>query len=261
MEHLNSPLIVPDWPAPETVRAVSSTRLGGFSDAPYNSFNLGQHVGDDADKVIRNRSCLSELIGSDVAFQWLEQVHGTEVVSAQINGLTAKADASFTRDTLVACLVMTADCLPVLFCDRSGTRVAAAHAGWRGLADGVLEATVKALKCPAEDILCWFGPAIGPGAFEVGGEVRQRFCDQYSEAFAAFKPLVSDQLTGQAAKGTSQKWLADLYSLARLRLAHIGVTSVYGGDYCTFSDAERFFSYRRDGVTGRMASLVWLDRS
>ena len=260
MEHLNTSLIVPDWPAPKTVKAVSSTRRGGVSCGVYGSFNLGNHVGDDQDKVIQNRRYLSELVGNSVEFQWLEQIHGTEVIAAQSTGFAVRADASFSQDAHIACLVMTADCLPVLFCDRSGTRVAAAHAGWRGLADGVLEATVKALDCPAEEVLCWLGPAIGPDAFEVGAEVRERFCDQYSEASVAFKPVAGCQLAGSGPTETSPKWLADLYSLARLRLAHMGITSVYGGDYCTFSDAERFFSYRRDGVTGRMASLVWLDR-
>jgi len=245
-------LIYPDWPAPKTVKAFSTTRLGGVSRWPYDSLNLGDHVGDSTADVAANRRHLQQLLGEQVHCQWLQQVHGTKVIrSLEFDSAADRvpeADASVSQQQNIACLVMTADCLPVLFCDRAGTRVAAAHAGWRGLADGVLEATLSALECPAEEVICWLGPAIAQDAFEVGDEVRQRFCDQHTGAETAFKRRAEHP----------QKWFADLYALARLRLSLAGVAAVYGGNFCTFGDSERFFSYRRDGQTGRMASLVWL---
>lgn len=244
-------LIQPDWPAPASVRALSTTRIGGFSQAPYDSFNLGDHVGDGSAAVADNRARLQQSLGGGVRCQWLHQVHGVEVVTAADDGRVPEADAAVSRDANIACLVMTADCLPVLFCDRAGSRVAAAHAGWRGLAAGVLETTMAALDCPAEQLLVWLGPAIGPQAFVVGTEVREQFCDSDPAAATAFSahPLEAG------------KWLADLYQLARLRLQRAGITAIYGGDFCTYSDQQRFFSYRRDGVTGRMASLIWLQQS
>ncbi len=244
-------LIQPDWPAPASVRALSTTRIGGFSQAPYDSFNLGDHVGDGPAAVADNRARLQQSLGGGVRCQWLHQVHGVEVVTAADDGRVPEADAAVSRDANIACLVMTADCLPVLFCDRAGSRVAAAHAGWRGLAAGVLENTMAALDCPAEQLLVWLGPAIGPQAFVVGTEVREQFCGSNPAAATAFSahPLEAG------------KWLADLYQLARLRLQRAGITAIYGGDFCTYSDQQRFFSYRRDGVTGRMASLIWLQPS
>ncbi|MFT5720265.1 MAG: YfiH family protein [Motiliproteus sp.] len=241
-------LIVPDWPAPATIGSLSTTRMGGVSQAPFDHLNLGEHVGDNIQAVGANRSLLQEALGTDVRCQWLNQVHGAEVARLERVGPVLDADAAVTQKPAIACLVMTADCLPVLFCDRQGTRVAAAHAGWRGLAAGVLEATLEAMRVPPHELLCWLGPAIGPRAFEVGAEVRQQFCRQYPEAEAAF--VSQDRLRNS--------WLADIYQLARLRLARAGVTAIYGGEACTYTDRERFFSYRRDGQTGRMASLIWI---
>lgn len=241
-------LVVPDWPAPMTIGALSTTRMGGGSQAPFDHLNLGDHVGDDPQAVTANRLLLQQALGAGVRCQWLNQVHGAKVARLDRVGPVPDADAAVTQKPGIACLVMTADCLPVLFCDRQGTRVAAAHAGWRGLAGGVLEATLEALAVPADQLLCWLGPAIGPRAFEVGAEVKQQFCRQQPEAESAFVPY--DRLRNS--------WLADIYQLARLRLARAGITAIYGGQACTFTDRERFFSYRRDGQTGRMASLIWI---
>jgi YfiH family protein len=237
--------IRPDWPAPARVRACMTTRSGGVSRAPWASFNLGDHVGDDPAHVAANRAHLRETLSAEPA--WLTQVHGTRVTELG-RDKDFRADAAVARAAGEVCAVLTADCLPVLFCDRAGSVVAAAHAGWRGLAAGVLEATVSAMQVPPGEILAWMGAAIGPQAFEVGDEVRAAFVAGHAEAVAAFVP--------QSAPG---KWLADIYALARIRLRHAGVAAVYGGGRCTFREAETFFSYRRDGVTGRMATLVWLD--
>lgn len=244
---MTTPYIEPAWPAPETVRAVSTLRTGGASFAPYASFNLGDHVGDDPAMVATNRAALAAESGAG-AIQWLQQVHGTEVLVAT-GDMTPEADASWTTQPDLACSVMTADCLPVLFCDRAGTTVAAAHAGWRGLCSGVLEATVAAMGRDPAELLAWLGPAIGPEAFEVGPEVRAAFLERDREAEPCFKP----------SRGLSGAYLADLYALAHRRLNHAGVTGIYGGDFCTFTEGDRFFSYRRDGQTGRMASLIWLN--
>jgi YfiH family protein len=237
-------MILPDWPAPPRVKSLMTTREGGVSSAPWASLNLGDHVGDDPVHVAANRARLREQLAAEPG--WLRQVHSARVVELGRDA-NPEADASFTRQTGRVCAVLTADCLPVLFCDRAGSVVAAAHAGWRGLADGVLEATVAAMQVPPGEILAWMGAAIGPQAFEVGDEVRQAFVSRHAEAAAAFVP-----------QPTPGKWLADIYQLARIRLGHAGVQAVYGGGRCTFSEAESFYSYRRDGVTGRMASLVWL---
>ncbi|MBN7795228.1 peptidoglycan editing factor PgeF [Parahaliea mediterranea] len=239
-------LIEADWPAPPGVRAFCTTRRGGCGAPPFDSFNLGHHVGDPA--CAQNRRCLQALLPGGARLQWLQQVHGTAVVEVPSRVFTPEADASWTRTRGAACAVLTADCLPVLFCDRGGTRVAAAHAGWRGLAAGVLEATVSAIGVAPAELLAWLGPAIGPRAFEVGPEVRAAFCAGADDAEAAcFEP-----------SGRPGHYFADLYALARLRLARAGLTAVHGGGHCTFSDAEHFFSYRRDGNTGRMASIVTL---
>lgn len=254
-------LIIPDWPAPDNVAAYATTRLGGVSSAPFDSFNLGDHVDDRAQDVASNRQLLQQALPGPVRCQWLRQVHGIEVARLQSAGAVIEADAAATAIVNVGCLVMTADCLPVLFCDRQGRRVAAAHAGWRGLCNGVLEATIGAMAVPADQVICWLGPAIGPRAFEVGDEVRQAFCQQQSEAVQAFSPAFNAQQDGAAEQS---KWLADIYQLARLRLQRAGVSAIYGGDFCTYTDHRhdqpQFFSYRRDGRTGRMASLVWLRR-
>ena len=239
-------LLVPAWPAPTNVRALQTLRTGGCSPAPWNSFNLGNHVGDSPALVAANRTMLRERLPAEPF--WLQQVHGIAAVNADFEANLLEADAAIGRLPGSVCAVMTADCLPVLLCDRAGTVVAAAHAGWRGLAAGVLEATIKKMDVPASDLLAWLGPAIGPKCFEVGDEVRATFVDKDPSATLAFdaKP--------------SGKWLADIYTLARQRLQAAGVNSISGGDFCTFTEAERFFSYRRDGVTGRMASLIWLDQ-
>lgn len=240
--------IEPDWPAPGNVRALSTTRNGGLSEGVFAGLNLGGHVGDEPARVEANRTLLQQAAGIPGPLNWLNQVHGTAVhpVSREYGG-APEADAACAREAGLGCIVMTADCLPVLFCDRAGTVVAAAHAGWRGLQGGVLEESIAAMGCEPGVILAWLGPAIGPTAFEVGGEVRDAFMAEQAEAAAAFVPSSSEG-----------KWLADIYQLARLRLARAGVTAVYGGEHCTFSDSERFYSYRRDGQTGRMASIVWL---
>lgn len=237
-------LLTPDWPAPVRVRAWQTLRTGGCSLAPWSSFNLGDHVGDDPAHVLANRASLSKYLPSEPL--WLKQVHGIAAIDAGNSPRSIEADASFTRQTDTVCAVMTADCLPVLFCDRSGTVVAAAHAGWRGLVAGVLEATIKNMGVPAGELLVWLGPAIGPQCFEVGDEVRAAFTADDPGATEAFRP----SLPG--------KWLADIYALARRRLLGSGVEHIYGGGLCTVSEHERFFSYRRDGITGRMATLIWL---
>ena len=239
-------MIYPDWPAAAHVKAVTTTRHAGVSKGPYDSLNLADHVGDVADAVQQNRLSIQRQLNLSEQPAWLNQVHGDRVVDAANSGERPSADASFTDQTHVVCAVLTADCLPVLFCDRSGTRVAAAHAGWRGLAGGVVESTVRALDTEPRRLMAWLGPAIGADAFEVGGEVRQVFVEQHAEAAGAFLARPQGQ------------WLADLYQLARIRLLASGVSTFYGGGFCTFTDRQRFYSYRRDGLTGRMASLIWL---
>ncbi|NJD24242.1 MAG: peptidoglycan editing factor PgeF [Betaproteobacteria bacterium] len=240
-------LIIPDWPAPANVGALQTTRAGGVSGGPWAAFNLGDHVGDDPQAVRANRARLRAVLPAEPV--WLRQVHGAVAVDAAGAGKTVpEADAAFASVPGVVCAVLTADCLPVLFCDLAGTIVGAVHAGWRGLRAGVLENTVAALRRPPGEIMAWLGPAIGRSAFEVGSEVRAAFVADDPGAAAAFAPGVAD------------RWWCDLPALARRRLAARGVTAVFGGDACTVSDPERYFSYRRDGVTGRMASLVWLDR-
>lgn len=239
--------IIPDWPAPKGVKAVSTTRIGGFSAAPWDSFNLGGHVDDDPEQVEQNRQKLAELVGlSRSQFRFMDQVHGTAFAEFP-RDLPVQADGCVTSQPRVPCLVMAADCLPVLFCNRAGTRVAAAHAGWRGLCQGVLEQAVAQFDDPA-DLMAWLGPAIGPEQFEVGAEVREAFLEKDPQAHKAFVPGAADD-----------HFLADLYMLARQRLTSAGVSDIYGGHWCTFSEQERFFSYRRDGVTGRMASLIFIE--
>lgn len=245
------PWIVPDWPAQHHVRALSTTREGGHSIAPYTSFNLSDYVGDTPDAVARNRAQLQAQAELPSAPQWLRQVHGTRVLELDSLSIVAKvppeADASVTTTRGVVCVVQTADCLPILLCDAAGTRVAAVHAGWRGLVNGVVEATLARLQKPADQILAWLGPAIGADVFEVGDEVRDAFVGSAAEASVCFRPHAPGQ------------WHADLARLARLRLQRAGVTHIYGGIGCTFSDAQKFFSYRRDKVTGRMATVIWLE--
>lgn len=237
-----STFLVPDWPAPVNVQARVTTREGGSSTGPWRGLNLASHVGDDPAHVVLNRAWLRSQLPAEPC--WLEQVHGVDCVVAMPSDNTPRADASVSFESGLVCAVLTADCLPVLFCTLDGQRVGAAHAGWRGLLAGVLENTIAAMAAPPAQIMAWFGPAIGPQAFEVGDEVRAAFVARDADASSAF-----------VAHG--EKWLADIYALARLRLQAIGVHAIYGGDLCTVSDAERFYSYRRDGATGRLASLIW----
>jgi YfiH family protein len=239
-------LIVPEWPMPAGVAACSSTRVGGVSHAPWDSMNLGAHCGDDPRRVEENRRLFYEAAAFPSAPVWLEQVHGRAVL--KLDGTvpaSKRADASWTDRRSTVCAVMTADCLPVLFCNMAGNEVAAAHAGWRGLCEGVLEETVSCFRDRPENLMAWLGPAIGPAAFEVGGEVREAFVAKDSRAESAFCPV-------------GEKFFADIYRLARQRLANAGVHQVFGGERCTFSESGDFFSYRRDGTTGRMASFIWL---
>lgn len=240
-------LLQPDWPAPASVSAWVTTRLGGVSAAPYDSLNLGQHVDDDPAAVAENRQRLQVALALPQSPRWLEQVHSAYVLNADSLDGVCRGDAALSQTPGTVCVVMTADCLPVLFCNRNGTEVAAAHAGWRGLADGILENSIKQMRSAPADILAWLGPAIGPEAFEVGDEVREAFIKQQPETESAFK--ANDR----------GRWLADLYALARCRLKSVGVEAIYGGEHCTFTDREHFYSYRRDQCTGRMASLIWID--
>jgi YfiH family protein len=246
--------LIPKWPAPERVRAVCTTRAGGRSAAPYDSLNLGDHVGDDALAVGANRAVLAQALAAHPVF--LHQVHGQGVVALDARTPQGtEADACHTRERGVACTIMVADCLPLLFTDAAGSFVAAAHAGWRGLAGeggvGVIETLCAALRVPAREIMVWLGPCIGPQAFEVGPEVKAAFEVRNPRAASCFRPA--------AAPG---KWLADLPALARLRLAAQGIGQVYGNDgspgWCTVSHPSRFFSHRRDRVSGRLAACIWL---
>jgi hypothetical protein len=236
----------PEWPSPPGVRVISTLRLGGTSEGPYASMNLAMHVGDAAVSVEANRRMLRRTARLPSEPMWLEQVHGTQVVVHDGRSDVPRADAAMTRGRGRVCAVMTADCLPVVLADRAGSRVAVAHAGWRGLAQGVLEATVRALHCPPAELIAWLGPAIGQQAFEVGTEVRDAFVAR------------SVQLAGCFAGNERGRFQADLYGLATAVLAEAGVTAVHGGGWCTASDPRRFFSFRRDGTTGRMATLAWL---
>ncbi|WP_392565645.1 peptidoglycan editing factor PgeF [Utexia brackfieldae] len=242
--------IYPDWPAPIQIGALSTMRTGGVSISPYASLNLGSHVGDALVAVMQNRRLLSEYGQLSAEPVWLDQIHSTTVLNLDDFTQTdlIKADASYTAQTTFACTVMTADCLPVLFCSLDGDEVAAAHAGWRGLCHGVLENTLQQFRCSPDKIMAWLGPAIGPDQFEVGAEVKQQFEKVDKHAASAF--CLSNQ--------ESQKYLADIYLLARQRLNTFGVSRIYGGQHCTVSEPETFFSYRREQITGRMASMIWI---
>lgn len=244
--------IEPQWPAPAGVRVVSTLRSAGVSAAPYESLNLGDHVGDSAVAVAGNRQRLAAAAGLPSEPMWLTQVHGIEVADLDaVMGVKApgSADAAFTRRRGRVCAILTADCMPVVLAADSGDLVGAVHAGWRGLAGGVIEAAVRALKVPPARLLAWLGPAIGPAHFEVGAEVRETLLKGDLGAAAAFAPN---------ARG---RFMADLAQLAHRRLAALGVDRIYGGGHCTFADADSYFSHRRDGVTGRQATLIWLEHS
>jgi YfiH family protein len=239
------PLIRPDWDGPSNVQAFTTTRAGGVSQQPWDSFNLGARCGDAAASVQANRALLRSLLPSDPG--WLQQVHGREVVQREsLAGEDQEADALTCSQAGLACAILTADCLPVVFSNLAGDRVGLAHAGWRGLAAGVLESTVQALDCDSDEVLAWLGPGIGPDAFEIGPEVREQFLRTYPAMGGAFERR-------------GGRWFGDLYMIARHALARLGIQRVTGGGYCTYTDQQRFFSYRRDGQTGRMATAVWFD--
>ena len=243
---LAASVIRPRWPVPANVHALITTRAGGMSCGPYASLDLGAHVGDEPEAVARNRALLRELLPAEP--EWMEQVHGCNVIEADVVSANSvpRADGAVTRAPRVVCAVLTADCLPVLLADRDGTVVGIAHAGWRGLAAGVIEATIARMGVAASALVAYLGPAIGPRAYEVGEDVREVFIARSAAVGDAFEPI---------GRG---KYLADLYRLARQRLTEAGVTAVGGGDFCTYTD-PRFYSYRRDRTTGRMASLVWME--
>ena len=247
-------VISPEWPAPASVRAAFTLRIGGASEPPFDTLNIGAHVGDDAQAVAENRRRLRDALRLPAEPAWMDQVHGVEVLeldqpeSAHRVAGIARADAAFARRLGNVCAVQVADCLPVLVTTRDGAVVAAAHAGWRGLAAGVLEATVRRLAVEPRALIAWLGPAIGPAHFEVGDEVRR--------AFLAHDPAASGAFVANA-RG---RWQCDLAALARARLAALGIDEVFGGDWCTHADRSRFFSYRRDGRCGRMAALIWREQ-
>ncbi len=241
--------IYPDWQAPKNIKALTTVRTGGVSLPPFDSFNLGDHVCDDPKAVQQNRSLLVDKFDLPHPPLFLTQTHSTKVIELPFTGSNVEADAVYTQQANQVCLVMTADCLPVLFFNKEGTEVAAAHAGWRGLCDGILEETVSKFKCPTSDIIAWLGPAIGPTAFQVGEEIIEQFCAFDSNAKLAFTPDLT----------TSGKFLGNLYQLATQRLNKLGITEISGGEHCTYTEQDKFFSYRRDKQTGRMASLIWIE--
>jgi YfiH family protein len=238
--------IRPDWSELTHIRALTTIRSGGVSIGAYESLNLGDHVGDDPEAVARNRKLLRESLRLPAEPLWLKQVHGTTVVNAAEAHPGVTADGAWTDKREVVLAVLTADCLPVFLCDKAGTRIALLHAGWRGLAAGIVEDGVRALNVRGAELVAWLGPAIGPEAYEVGDDVRSAFVAHDPGATSAFR------------QNGSGRWLADMYGLARRRLVALGVTDISGGDHCTFRERDKFFSYRRDGATGRMASLLWL---
>ncbi|PHS24211.1 MAG: multi-copper polyphenol oxidoreductase [Methylophaga sp.] len=240
-----NPLIYPDWPAPDTVQAVSTTRQGGFSLPPFDGLNLGLHVGDHAHNVEKNRVHLIEIAKLPESPRWLNQVHGTMVSTASTWQNGDDADAIISTKTNQVCAIMTADCLPILLCNQQGTTVAAIHAGWRSLAAGIIEKTLVQFNCPPHEIIAWFGPAIGPTQFEVGTDVYQSFSQHSEHAQQAF------------VQTDATHYLADIYLLAKQRLNTQNIHAIFGGDFCTVSEPDQFFSYRRDGITGRMASMIW----
>lgn len=239
----NKHWLAPDWPAPANIHAATTLRTGGVSQGRYASLNSATHVGDDSDLVQQNRRIIREMLDLPAEPIWLDQIHSNRAVKAVKTVSIQQADASYTDEAGVVCAVMTADCLPLLACSTDGTQVAAIHAGWRGLLAGVIGNTVAAMQ--QRNLLVWLGPAIGPDCFEVGAEVRDAFLDKSSAFNSAFK------------KQNNDKWLADIYQMARIELSGLGIDKVYGGTYCTVTEHERFYSYRRDTQTGRMATLIW----
>lgn len=238
---MNFDRIIPDWPAPARVRAFSTTRNGGVSAGPWAGFNLGSRCGDEPGNVLHNRKLLNLELPSPV--RWLRQVHGQTVwVYSRADNSEVEADAAVSFRPGEVCAVLTADCLPVFLCNERGDRVGIAHAGWRGLAAGILESTIRALEEDPASLMAWLGPAIGPAVYEVGPEVADSFRGEQKEAFVA----------------RGDRYLMDIYAVARMKLEAVGVRPISGGGFCTFSEPDRFYSYRRDGITGRMAHLIWI---
>ena len=248
MTSADSDWITASWPAPASVRAVTTTRLGGESSPPYDSLNLGMGTGDVRASVARNRARLVSTLGLEEEPCWLDQVHGSNAVRAMHYQRAPRADASVGVAGSPPCAVLTADCLPIVLCDTSGTRIGVAHAGWRGLACGVIASCVALMERPAREMLAWLGPAIGPASYEVGPEVREACLAAAPGADLAFAP----------SPGTRGRWLADLYAIATHQLESLGVGRIHGGGFCTYRDKGRFFSHRRDGTTGRFATLAWI---
>jgi len=246
---LSRVLITPDWPAPDGVRACATTRMGGLSLPPYDSFNLAEHTGDDPAAVRANRNAFYAALRIGVPLRWLEQQHGAHVIDPADPDARLQADGSCTSAQRVVCAVLTADCLPVLLCDGDGTRVAALHCGWRGIARGIIEAGIAAMQRPPSCLLAWLGPAIGPTVYEVGEEVREAFTALTGTLAAVFQPTRAGH------------WTLDLTGAARMLLEQHGVGDLYGGEHCTYTEADRFFSHRRDGLTGRMATMIWLEQA
>ena len=237
-----------DWPAPDFIKAGTTLRQGGVSSGAYSSLNLATHVGDELAAVEKNRAILTQSLNIPNVPQWLEQIHSIEAILLPNEKAILKADAAYTLEKNIICAVMTADCLPLLITNKQGSCVAAVHAGWRGLCDGIIEATIKKLAVEPESLLVWLGPAIGADVYEVGEEVYAAFTKAEVEAKQAFTSV------------SEGHWLCDIYQLAKLRLNKMGVKHIYGGGRCTLSEEEHFFSYRRDDVTGRMASIIWIDK-
>ena len=254
-------ILIPDWPAPANIRTAISTRIGGFSTEPWDSLNLAFHVGDDPQRVAENWSQLTNQLGLPVPPQLLNQVHGTELVAAQCDGSVPTADGCFSRIIGNVCTVMTADCLPIFLCNTAGTEVAVFHAGWRGLAAGIVGRAISCFSSTPDQLMAYLGPAISQKHFEVGSEVREAFLSgtfhrhSHGPVENAFLKVGNKKVGNKPDTG---KWMADIYELARIALYEAGVGQIFGGDFCTYDDDRRFYSYRRDGQTGRMASLIWI---
>ncbi len=238
--------IEPDWPAPELIKSIVTSRCGGVSSEPWNSLNLATHVNDDAKHVAENRRLLTSRAHLPAEPEWLNQTHSVAVIDLD-RSLDRDGDASITMQKNTVAVVLTADCLPLLVCNKQGSEVAAIHAGWKGLLDGIVTKTLQTMQSKPHDLMVWLGPAISQAHFEVGDEVKQQFCAKYNNARRHFKAQAN------------HKWLADLYALAHDQLAELGVSDIYGGDFCSYAEQDKFYSYRRDGETGRMASLIWID--
>lgn len=238
--------IKPSWPLPKNIHSVSTTRHGGVSQKPYDALNLGSHVDDNIEHVLKNRQILIEKLQLPNEPVWIKQIHGKTVLRASDNNRGKEADATYTDEPNQVCIVQTADCLPVLVSDKNGKKVAAIHCGWRGLHQKIVTETLAKLQIPADETLVWLGPAIGATAYEVGQEVRENFAND-SNAFVENGP---------------KKWLCNLYQIAKNELYQNGIHAIFGGEYCTFTQKDQFYSYRRDGVaTGRMATLIWINAS